>query len=161
MLLCCQPWLLTPHSHRVTSRTASPPNRARPRFPGRGRGRQKASLAEAAVDEMSAIFSVRFLTNLGCLKKGSCKSSCLLQGWLAPALPPTARQQVPADDQTPQRARHAQTPADKLLSWPLCRRKISEERSLAPGEKPSTCHTTRQQRRPGICSPNHRNGSLD
>lgn len=102
---------------------------------------------------MSAIFSIRFLTNLGCLKKGSCKASRLLQGRLGPVLPPTARQQVPADNQAPQRARHAQAPADKLLNWPLWRRKISQERSLAPGEKSSTCHITQQQCRPSTCSP--------
>lgn len=37
----------------------------------------------------SAISSVWFLTNLGCLMKGSCKASHLLQGRLATALPPT------------------------------------------------------------------------
>lgn len=110
---------------------------------------------------MSAISSVWFLTNLGCLKKGSCKASRLLQRWLAPALPPTGRQQVPADNQAHQQAQRAQAPADKLLSWPLQRRKFSEERSLAPGEKPSTRHRTQRPRHLAPASPNRCNGSLE
>lgn len=110
---------------------------------------------------MSAISSVLFLTNLGCLKKGSCEASRLLQGRLAPALPPPGRQQVPADNQAHRRARRAQAPADKLLNWPLQRRKFSEERSLAPGEKPSARHRTQRPRCLAPAGPNCCKGSLE